>query len=238
MRPALSRLISTGLDLLFPPRCCGCRKPGGFLCAECEATAPTLELPYCGKCGQPGAREATCACAPLAVDGIRAPYLLDGAIREAIHELKYRNLRAVAPRLGGLLSGWMEKDPVPGDVLVPVPLHRRQLRSRGYNQSAMLAKEVSKRTGLAAAWDAVTRIRDSVPQVSLSSRLERARNVEGSFRCVGNVRGARVILVDDVVTTGSTMSACVEALKSAGARSVWGIALARQHYAAAPRCPR
>ncbi len=234
MKPALTRLLSTGLDMLFPPRCCGCGEPGGFLCAECEADAPTLDLPYCGKCGQPGAREATCACAPLAVDGIRTPYLLDAAIREAIHDLKYRNVRAVAPRLGGLLARWMEVDPVAGDVLVPVPLHRRRLRSRGYNQSAMLAAEVSKRTGLALVQDAVIRIRDSVPQVSLSSRLERARNVEGSFRCVGNVRGARIILVDDVVTTGSTMSACAEALKSAGARSVLGIALARQRHGGAP----
>jgi ComF family protein len=166
------------------------------------------------------------------VDGIRAPYLLDGAIREAIHGLKYRNLRAAAPRLGGLLAVWMEKAPVDGDLLVPVPLHRRQLRNRGYNQSAILAAEVSKGAGLALARNALTRIRDSVPQVSLSSRLERARNVEGGFRCAGDVKGARVVLVDDVVTTGSTMSACAETLKSAGARSVWGIALARQPYTA------
>ena len=232
MRPDLKRLISAGLDLLFPPRCCGCGEPGGFLCPGCEAVAPTLDRPYCGKCGQPGAHQETCGCGPLAVDGIRAPYLLDGAIREAIHGLKYRNLRAAAPRLGGLLAVWMEKAPVDGDLLVPVPLHRRQLRNRGYNQSAILAAEVSKGAGLALARNALTRIRDSVPQVSLSSRLERARNVEGGFRCAGDVKGARVVLVDDVVTTGSTMSACAETLKSAGARSVWGIALARQPYTA------
>ncbi len=86
---------------------------------------------------------------------------------------------------------------------------------------------------MALAGNALARVRDSVPQVSLSSRPDRARNVEGGFRCVGDVRGARVVLVDDVVTTGSTMSACAEALKSAGARSVWGIALARQPYRAA-----
>ncbi len=229
----LKRLASAGLDLLFPPRCCGCGQPGGFLCQGCEALAPTLEPPYCGRCAHPGAHRATCGCGPLAVDGIRAPYLLEGPVRKAVHELKYRNLRAAAPRLGGLLAAWMEKSPVPGDLLVPIPLHRRQLRSRGYNQSAMLAREVSRGAGLALAGNALARVRDSAPQVSLSSRLDRARNVEGSFRCVGDVRGARVVLVDDVVTTGSTMSACAEALKSAGARSVWGIALARQPYRAA-----
>ncbi|MCE2404962.1 MAG: ComF family protein [Dehalococcoidia bacterium] len=229
----LKRLVSAGLDLLFPPRCCGCGGPGGLLCQGCEASAPTLELPYCGRCAHPGSHRATCGCGPLAVDGIRAPYLLEGPVRKAVHDLKYRNLRAAAPRLGGLLAAWMEKTSVPGELLVPIPLHRRQLRSRGYNQSAMLAREVSKGTGLALARDALARVRDSAPQVSLPSRLERARNVEGGFRCVGDVRGARVVLVDDVVTTGSTMSACAEALKSAGARSVWGIALARQPYRAA-----
>jgi predicted amidophosphoribosyltransferase len=92
----------------------------------------------------------------------------------------------------------------------------------------MLAREVGKATGLPLVEGALLRVRDSVPQVSLSSRQARAQNVEGSFRCVRRVEGVGIMLVDDVVTTGSTMSACAQALKSAGARSGWGIALARQ----------
>lgn len=154
--------------------------------------------------------------------------MLEGVVRDAIHDLKYRNLRAAAPCLGRLLARWLESARVPGEVLVPVPLHRRRLRERGYNQSAMLAREVGKATGLPLVEGALLRVRDSVPQVSLSSRQERARNVDGSFRCGPRMDGAGIILVDDVVTTGSTMSACAEALKSAGASAVWGIALARQ----------
>ena len=153
--------------------------------------------------------------------------LMEGATREAIHNLKYRNLRSIAPTLGLLFARWLESNPVPGEVLVPVPLHRRRLRNRGYNQSALLAKEVGKRAGLPVRDDVLVRIRDTPPQVSLSHE-ERLRNVAESFKCSGDVRGLKVILVDDVVTTGSTMSACASALMDGGAGSVWGLALARE----------
>ena len=142
---------------------------------------------------------------------------MEGAIREAIHGLKYGNLKAAAPVLDGLLGRWLASNRVPGEVIVPVPLHRRRLRDRGYNQSAVLAREVARIVGLPVAQDVLVRTRDSLPQ-------------EGSFLCVGNALGKRFILVDDVVTTGSTMSACAVALREAGARSVWGVTLARQRH--------
>ena len=148
-------------------------------------------------------------------------------MRDGIHALKYRNLRAAAPTLGRLLAQWLESKSVPGDVLVPVPLHRRRIRDRGYNQSELLAREVGRRTGLPVARDVLVRTRDTAPQVSLS-RQERAQNVEGSFACAGNVQGLRIILVDDVVTTGSTMFACAGPLRTGHAGSVWGLALARE----------
>ena len=150
-----------------------------------------------------------------------------GAIQEAIYALKYRNVRAAAPALGDLIARWLESSTAPGEALVPVPLHRRRLRSRGYNQSALLARELSRRIDLPVLDNLLVRTRDSPPQVSLASREERVRNVEGSFDCVGNARGRSLILVDDVVTTGSTISACAKALKAGGASSVWGLALAR-----------
>ena len=190
-----------------------------------------LKRPYCGRCAAPipsGELCQQCTIGAPEIDESRSPYLLEGAIREAIHGLKYRNLRAVAPTLGRLLAQWLGSSYILGESLVPVPLHPRRLRGRGYNQSALLAKEVSKHTGLGLNEDVLVRTRDSPPQVSLSSREERARNVEGSFECVGDARGRRFILVDDVVTTGSTMSACAAALKAGGARSVWGLSLTRQ----------
>ena len=116
---------------------------------------------------------------------------------------------------------------MPGDVLTPVPLHPRRLRSRGYNQSALLAKELSKKLGLDMNQSLLIRPKNNQPQVS-ASRDERRENVQGSFRCDGRADGRTVILVDDVATTGSTLSACAAVLKSAGASSVWCLVLARE----------
>ena len=153
---------------------------------------------------------------------------MEGAIREAIHALKYQTVRAAAPILGQLLAHWFEAFPVPGELVVPVPLHKRRLRSRGYNQSALLAEELSRLSGLPMTERVLVRTRDTPPQVSLSGREERVKNVEGSFSCVGGVEGRKILLVDDVVTTGSTLSACASALRASGVDSVWGVALARQ----------
>ncbi len=116
---------------------------------------------------------------------------------------------------------------MPGDVLTPVPLHPRRLRSRGYNQSALLAKELSKQLGLEVDQALLRRTNNTRPQVS-ASRDERRENVRGSFRCDGPADGRSVILVDDVATTGSTLSACAAVLKAAGASSVWCLVLARE----------
>ena len=152
---------------------------------------------------------------------------MEGVVQGAVHSLKYRGIRAVSPELGQLLAEFLSSQPIPGEVIVPVPLHRRRLRSRGYNQSALLARDLGKLTGLPVNEGLVVRIKDTPPQVSLS-RQERVQNVEGSFQCVGDAVGQAVLLLDDVVTTGSTMSACSAALKEAGAVSVWGMALARE----------
>lgn len=116
---------------------------------------------------------------------------------------------------------------MPGDVLTPVPLHPRRLRSRGYNQSDLLAKILSKKLGLDMDQSLLTRAKNNPPQVS-ASQEKRRENVQGSFRCGGPLDGQAVILVDDVATTGSTLSACAAALKAAGASSVWCLVLARE----------
>ena len=234
MRNPLARLGSSVLDLVYPPQCLGCGDEGSFLCSPCETSLPRLKVPYCRKCAQPvtsGTLCRQCAAAPPFLDGIKAAFIMEGAIREAIHALKYRNLRAASPTLGRLLARWLVSNPIPGEVLVPVPLHKRRIRDRGYNQSALLAKEVSKVTGLPVRENLLVRTRDTPPQISLSLQ-ERIGNVEGSFELPGDGRGLKIILVDDVVTTGSTMSACGKALRAGGAGSVWGLALAREGHQA------
>ena len=229
VKAVLSRLTSSAIDLLFPLHCAGCRREGKLLCAACVDELPRLLPPYCNWCASPGTRSPCreCGQSPLAVDVIRAPFLMKGAIREAVHSLKYRGVRAAAPELGRLLAQYLAVRPVPGGVLVPVPLHPRRLRNRGYNQSALLAQELAKLSGLALEEGLLARITNAPPQTGAASRSQRRANVAGGFRCSGEARGKRVVLVD-VATTGSTLSACAAALKAAGAASVWGLVLARE----------
>jgi ComF family protein len=145
-----------------------------------------------------------------------------------VHGLKYQNLRASAADLGRLLAEYLDPNPMPADLLVPVPLHKRRERERGYNQSELLARELSKRTGIPLETRVLRRTRNTPPQVSIEGHEERRRNIEGAFECAREVGGQKLLVVDDVVTTGSTMSACAGALKASGATSVWGLALARQ----------
>lgn len=226
----LSRLGGPVLELLFPLRCVGCDREGRFLCERCHGGLPKLIRPYCSVCAAPGGPDPCewCASERPAIDGIRAPYLMEGAVRDAVHGFKYRDYRAGGPELGRLLAGFLASRTMAASVLVPVPLHWRRERERGYNQSALLARELGKLIDAPVDNRLLHRTRHDPPQVSLDGYEERKRNIEGAFECRAPLDGVAVLLIADVVTTGSTMSACASALKAAGAASVWGLALARQ----------
>ncbi len=230
MQNLVTKIAASAVDLLFPLECLGCRKDGDVLCRSCLAGVRRLVQPFCRLCAHPGQASqcGNCRESPLDVDAIRAPFLFNGAIQEAVHELKYRNLRAAAPRLGGILGEFLTSSRIPGDVMVPVPLHPSRMRQRGYNQSQLLAREVSKVTGIELNKGLLARVRNTPPQIGMAGREERRRNIEGSFEAKSGLNGTAVIVIDDVVTTGSTISACASALKSAGAASVWGLVLARE----------
>lgn len=150
-------------------------------------------------------------------------------MREAVHQLKYRNLRAIAPLLAHLLRGYLNESPLPGEIIVPVPLHQKRLRERGYNQSFLLARELGKRRGLPVIPDCLIRLRHVLPQARTANVAERRQNVAGAFACRDErLRGKAVLLIDDVATSGATLDACAAALKEAGAVSVWGLVLARE----------
>jgi ComF family protein len=188
--------------------------------------------PLCPKCGRPQSSAILCPnCVSwqAEIDGIRSPFRFDGAIRQAIHELKYRNLRAIAVLLAQLLNDYLTISPVPGEALVPVPLHHKRLRERGYNQSRLLAQELSKLTSLPVVDDCLIRKRYALPQARTQTVDERRSNVADAFSCRdGRLRDKQVLLIDDVSTSGATLDACARALKEAGAASVWGLVLARE----------
>ena len=226
---AVASAARAAVELVLPAKCAVCGREGDFVCSACEAALPELHRPYCRLCASPGAASpcSSCQAWPPAYDRITAPYLMDGGVRDIVFELKYRDIRALAPDVGELMAEHLESARLAPDLIVPVPLHGRRERERGYNQAMLLAREVSKRTGLPVE-EALRRTEDTPPQVSMVGLDKRRANIEGAFECVGDVRGRRVLLVDDVVTTGSTMGACAAPLKAAGASKVWGLAFARQ----------
>ena len=230
MKELLSKVTASTLDLLFPIQCAGCRKEGKIICEECIPGLAELAQPYCNICASPKTLSPCRNCLENrpAVDGIRAPYLFEGAIRNAVHSFKYRGVRAAAPDLGRLMAEFLDSHRMPGEVIVPVPLHSRRLRQRGYNQAALLARQLAKLKGLELKEGLLVRTTDTLPQVEAASRSQRRDNMQGNFRTKRDVSGLKAILVDDVATTGSTLSACAAALKSSGAATVWGLVLARE----------
>lgn len=225
-----SQLKEIALNVLFPPRCVDCGGEGSFICVSCRKAVRPLKLPICGRCGVPlfeGNLCSSCKWSPGKIDGIRSLFLFEGAIRQAIYSFKYRNLKAIAPCLADLLWNYLEASPLPGEILLPVPLHPKRLRQRGYNQVALLSQELSKLCGLPVAEKSLLRLRDTASQTSLNPK-ERKTNTRGAFVCDDQrLYGKRVILIDDVCTTGATLEACAVALKDNGVASVWGLTLAR-----------
>ena len=227
------KLKTAFLDLLFPLRCLGCGKEGDLLCPSCRQSLPKIEVPFCQRCGTPvkeGVLCPTCTSYPLTIDGIRSLLIFEGTVRQAIHQFKYRHIKAMAAPLGQLLTEFLHTHPMPGEVLTPVPLHPKRLRQRGYNQASLLASEISKNTVLPVVEGMLLRLRDTVSQTKTASAAERRDNVRGAFACQQKLHGENILLIDDVCTTGATLDACATALKAAGAGSVWGLTAARETF--------
>lgn len=232
MLPPVNKLKRIALDLLFPQRCVSCGREGDYICQSCRQSLLLITPPVCPRCGRPqpdGVLCSGCVNWQAEIDGIRSPFIFGGVMRQAIHELKYRNLRALAAPLAKLLNDYLMTNPVPGEVLVPVPLHRKRLRERGYNQSILLALELGRLTGLSVVDDCLVRQQHTPPQARTATVSERQSNVIGAFTCRdGRLRGKQVLLIDDVATSGATLNACAGALKATGVASVWGLVMAAE----------
>jgi ComF family protein len=226
----LQQIRQSLLDFLFPPRCVGCGRVGVWLCDPCRAELKPVPPPVCPLCGCSTTRPQLCSrCrhSPPQIDGIRSVLYFDGALRAAIHALKYRRTQDLAGPLGEILGSYWRDHPIPADVIVPVPLHPTRERVRGYNQAALLSRRLAEVAELPVREDLLTRVRATTPQVELGSAARR-ENVSRAFRCTtGAAVGLRALLIDDVCTTGATLEACSQALRAGGASSVWALTLAR-----------
>lgn len=218
MAGTLQQLTDNLLGLLFPDRCIGCRRVGALLCRACAAQLPRyparvlLSLP---------------APVPPYLREVRVVYTYQGVLRQAVHALKYEGQRRMALPLGTLLAAYLHEQPMPADAIIPVPLHTHRLQQRGFNQSALLGRVLADSTNIPLVTGRLARLRDTPSQVGLNM-WQRQTNMHAAFVWRGTAAApARVLLLDDVLTTGATTHACAEVLHAAGVREVRVLALAR-----------
>lgn len=232
------------LDLLFPRFCEGCKKEGIYLCQDCKATLEISEYDYClcnknplritpekttGKCN---------SCKDKKLYGLYSalPYKEKSLTRKLIHKFKYQPYaKELAKTLGDIvidhliITGRNNENFWKDSILIPVPLSKKKLKSRGYNQSEELAKEISKHIGLPIATDVLFKIKETPPQMKLTKE-ERKNNLKESFLVKNpeKIKNKKIFLIDDVYTTGSTMEECANVLRTLGAKQVFGIVIARE----------
>jgi competence protein ComFC len=232
--PQVAELKRLALDMLFPPWCIGCGKENEYICPACRKSLKAIVPPVCLRCGRPILPEEKrqegcqgCINWQNSLDGLRAPFLFESLVRDAVHELKYNNFRAISCEMARLMYEYFRKNPIPGDVLVPVPLHYNKLHDRGYNQSTLLVKEFGRLCGLPVIEKSLVRMKYTPAQARSVGVKERQENVSGAFFCRDYcLRGKKVILIDDVSTSGATLNACASALKEKGTETVWGLTFA------------
>lgn len=234
------KAAGAALDMLLPPRCIACGAvvdAPGALCPGCWRAVVFLQAPHCACCGLPfdydvgpDARCGACLRAPPAFDRARAAIAYDDASRSLVLGFKHGDETHAARAFGGWLARAAGPLAVGADMIVPVPLYRWRLWRRRYNQAALLAHALGRQVGVPVVPDLLIRHRATPSQGGLG-RSGRQRNVRGAFAVrsagAGRIRGARVILVDDVLTTGATVAECARVLRRQGAATVDVVTLAR-----------
>ena len=221
----VGNLGRAALELLFPSRCLGCERGGTYLCDACIEDLPRAGTPRCSLCWSPqpsGKLCPECYAAPPPFDGLRSAFIYRGVPRTLVCGLKYRGMTSLAQPMASLMAEVALDFDLEADIVVPVPLSGLRHRTRGYNQASELAKHLGRELDLPMRPRALERSRHTPPQARTADAMERRRNVQGAFRSEDPaVDGNRILLVDDVTTTGATLAACSEALQRAGAESVW-----------------
>ncbi len=218
------------LDWLYPPRCGGCGESGSRWCPVCQSQVVRIDDKICPLCGQIQTKPGICfhcQSRPPSFHAIRSWALFQGPVRNALHRLKYNRDMALGEVLAQPLVQFLYELDWSIDCIIPVPLGRMRQQQRGYNQAALLAYPIALATGIAYQAKGLQKVKETRTQVGLSVNQRRA-NVAGAYQSDRRiVKGRKVLIVDDVSTSGATMESCASAIMMAGADRVYGMTLAQ-----------
>jgi ComF family protein len=239
-----AKIFARFLELIYPPKChvCQCFLTGDgsetdHICPECLESLVRITSPLCPSCGIPFVSRVEedhlcgdCIRKRPHFDALAAPFLYEGAIMDAVHQIKYNGRTYIARSVGEMATSLAKErfGDTKGFLMMPVPLHPKRLRERGFNQSLVIARAIASNLGTEVDFLSLRRIKYTQPQTGLK-KAERRRNVRGAFGLAGqpDLKGKTVMLVDDVATTGSTLNECAKVLKKSGCEKVFCLVLAR-----------
>jgi ComF family protein len=227
---SLYHFIWQTADWLYPPVCAGCGKPDSRFCRDCFSQVITIAKPICEICGapiQPNEKCPECEDHPPRFDRLRSWSVFSGPLREALHSLKYKSNLGIAEILAQPLISILNEEKWDFDVVIPIPLGKSHLRQRGYNQAQAIARPISLAMNRVLLSNAVTRVKETSSQINLTP-VQRYANLQDAFLAnPAKLNGRKVLLVDDVATTGATLNSCAEALRAVGVSKVYCITVAK-----------
>jgi ComF family protein len=245
MAESLKKVWNFILDLLFPIKCIGCQKEGRFLCNDCLSLIILNKIQNCPKCNKPSIHGRFCKTCLSKFEKEDSKIHLSGIItatsyenkllQKAIHTYKYRFVKDLSSPLGQILADILHQTILQSNsvdikniVLIPVPLHKKRILFRGFNQAELLSREISSRLNLTVITDVLAKVKNTKPQMELDKN-HRRENIKDAFLCTNpeKVKGKTALVIDDVCTTSSTLAECAKALYPASPKKIWGLVLAK-----------
>lgn len=223
------------LDLFFPINCLGCQKFDQWICHDCHKTFPILTEQHCFVCKNNETQngEMCLPCFQKYEADLKSVFIIssykNSLLKKTVHHFKYKFIEKISEPLALLIAQSLlnSEHPIP-DLIIPVPLHKQRLRWRGFNQSESLARDLDLKIPIVN--NSLIRKNNTIPQVKMKNRKQRLKNLNDAF-CIENpeiIKGKKILLIDDIITTGATLSICAKILKQAGAEEVRALVIARE----------